>query len=723
MNLCCFPSFQFIKSGSSCPASKKGSKNLLSKLDKFTQRQSATQWRRSLSKNCFRRGNGCRALACLFFSPRLVPPSTPAAESSLQELTEMSIEDLMQIEVTSASKKPQRVSDAAAAIFVITQEDLRRSGATSIPEALRMVPGLEVARINSGNWAITSRGFNNYIANKLLVLMDGRNLYQPLFAGTYWDMVDTVLQDIDRIEVIRGPGAALWGANAVNGVINIITRKAEDTQGGLLVAGSGTLERLFGSLRYGGKLGADTYLRAYGKYLNRDDFPRVSGEDATDGLKSARCGFRMDSEFSPDNSLTVQGDFARNTTDEVSEALSLTPPSYRQTFEGFDYREAYLLGRWQRRFSATSNLSLQAYYDRHDREATDNREKRDTFDAELQHNFTWGGRQEIVWGLGYRYTNGDFTSDSLYFVDSREGHDLFSGFIQDEILLVQDRLHLILGSKFEHNDYTGFEIQPTGRLLWTPDENHTLWGSISRAVRTPSWGESYGSIPTAVLPPMPLNPFPTVISLNGNDNLDSEELIACELGYRFHPGPHFSFDATAFYNDYSNLINGRLGEPQLVTTPTPHVEMPINGVNNLEGKSYGFEFAADWKALPRWRLQAAYTYLQLILRVKDGEEFYLDATDGRSPHNQFSLRSSLDVTKTVELDAWLRYTDRIKSLGIPAYTALDLRLAWKPRLDLELALVGQNLLDEEHPEFYQSGLLANTTEVPRSVYGQVIWKF
>jgi len=664
----------------------------------------------------------------VFFSGLFIPQAL-AANSTLDELTEMGIEDLMQIEITSVSKKPQRVSGAAAAVFVITQDDIRRSGATSIPETLRMAPGLEVARIDSNKWAITSRGFNSFLANKLLVLLDGRTVYQPLFSGVYWDMQDVIMQDIDRIEVIRGPGATLWGANAVNGVINILTKKAKDTQGGLLVAGTGTVERGFGSLRYGTKIGKETYLRAYGKYFNRDDFPSVAGGDSSDAWASSRVGFRMDGEGSPDNSFTIQGDLAQNTTDQILYSPSLNPPSYQKPLSDSNYEEGYLLSRWQRTISPTSSFSLQAYYDRHNRKAPDNREKRDTFDLELQHNFKPGNRHEIVWGLDYRYTNASLTSDIPYFrVDSsQEGHNLFSAFVQDEILLIENRLHLILGSKFEHNDYTGFEVEPNGRLLWTPHDSHTFWGSVSRAVRTPSWGEYAGSIPTTVVPPSTADnpgPYPAMITLVGNEDVDSEKLIAYELGYRFHPGNRFSFDTTAFYNDYSNLINGRPGNPEFVATPTPHAAIPINGSNNLEGKAYGIEFSADWKVLPRWRLQAAYTYLQLILDVEDGGDFYLENSDGRSPHNQISLRSSLDLTKAVALDAWIRYVDSIDSLDIPSYATFDLRLAWKPHPAVELSLVGQNLLEDEHKEFYQiNNVGTNASEVPRSVYGQIVWNF
>ncbi|MBN1615130.1 MAG: TonB-dependent receptor [Deltaproteobacteria bacterium] len=668
------------------------------------------------------------AVILLLFLMILCGASPSFAGEDVDDLTELSIEDLMQIEVTSVSKKAQKVSDAAAAVFVITQEDIRRSGVTSIPEALRMAPGIEVARINASKWAVSSRGFNSFLANKLLVLMDGRSVYQPLFAGAYWNLQDTMLENIDRIEVIRGPGATLWGANAVNGVINIITKKAEDTRGGLLTAGAGTQERGFGSVRYGLKTGEGTYLRAYGQYCDRGPFKNPAGDDASDAWGSGRGGFRMDSELFPDNTLTIQGDVSQARSDEATDSPILTPP-YRQTFSGEDSKTANLLARWRHTFSTTSDLSLQVYYDWMDRRAQDNREKRNTLDIDFQHRFALGSRQEIVWGLGYRHTRGVFSTEpnALIVLDPyAKGDQLFSGFVQDDILVFEDKLHLILGSKFEHNDYTGFEIQPSGRFLWMPHAEHTFWGAVSRGVRTPSWGETYGTIPETVIPPFTAanpSPLPAALSLVGTRDLQAEELAACELGYRFHPVERISLDAAAFYHVYAHMIAGHIGTAEMVLTPTPHMVIPIKGDNGMHGKTYGIELAADWRVVPRWRLQAAYTYLYVALEVDEGSLMALENPDGRSPQNQISLRSAFELMKDVEFDAWVRYADRIKSLDLSGYTTLDLRIGWKPNPNVELSLVGQNLLENEHQEFSQMGAFTAAAKVPRSVYGKVLWKF
>lgn len=667
-------------------------------------------------------------IALLFLLAALCGPHPLSAQSRVTDLTELSIEDLMQIEITSVSKKAQKVSDAAAAVFVITQDDIRRSGVTSIPEALRMAPGLEVARIDANKWAISSRGLNNYLANKLLVLIDGRSVYRHLFAGVYWDLHDTMLEDIDRIEVIRGPGATLWGANAVNGVINIITKNARETQGGILVAGAGTHERGFGGLRYGAKVGEESYLRAYGKYFNRGAFPNMAGGKASDAWEAGTGGFRMDSQFSPDSSLTLQGDLARGNVDDITVTPILDPP-YSKTFTGATFSTANLLTRWRRTISATSDLSLQLYYDWSNVKAPDTREIRDTIDVDLQHRFALGSRHDIVWGIGYRYTRGDFSSDSLIAVDPSHKEDqLFSSFVQDDILLIENRLHLILGSKFEHNDYTGVEVQPSGRLIWTPDERHTFWGAVSQAVRTPCWGENSASTAETVIPPFTSenpSPLPTAVTFSGSSDLQSEKLIAYELGYRFYPTKRFAFDLVTFYNVYSSIVAARPDAPEMALTPTPHVVIPIKANNSMYGKTYGIEFAADWRVLPWWRLQAAYTYLQVVLDVREGSLMALENSDGRSPRNQVSLRSSLALTKDIELDAWLRYADRIASLDVPSYTTIDLQLSWKPLPGVELSVVGQNLLQDEHQELYQVSVLGvgTASQVPRGVYGKVVWKF
>jgi iron complex outermembrane recepter protein len=653
--------------------------------------------------------------------------SSPADAYLLPEdLTELSIDALANIEVTTASRKAQRLSDSATAIFVITHEDIRRSGATSIPEALRMSPGLEVARIDGDKWAITSRGFNGRFANKLLVLMDGRSVYSPLFSGVYWDRQDTVMEDIERIEVIRGPGATMWGANAVNGVINIITKNAQQTTGGLVTVEGGNNEGA-GSFRYGDRIG-DTFYRAYGKYRSQGSLVTNTGRDANDSWEISRGGFRIDSVPSEQNTVTLQGDFAHSHHQAEISDPTVTPPYFERKHGAFT-NQGNLLARWHHTYSSSSDLSVQAYYDWQHDGGPNARNIANIFDFDLQHRFGIGKSNDVVWGLGYRRTDGDSRGGFYFTFDPpTRKDDLFSGFLQDDILLIPDRLHLIIGSKVEFNDYTGWEVQPSIRSVWTPDSQQTVWGSVSRAVRTPSWGERNGQTVGGVIPPLTSTnpyPFPVVSTFSGQKDFVSEKLVAYELGYRFHPADTFSVDTTAFYNDYSDIRAGQYGIPYGVGTfpMYDYYVVPLFGNNRMYGNTYGAEMALDWKPTPWWRLQGSYTYLHVSLHVKPGALMVVETSDGSSPHHQFSLRSSFDITKTLEFDAWFRYAGRIRSLDVPSYLTMDLRLGWKPIPALELSAVGQNLFHRRHQEFGSADLQSGGTEIPRSFYVKGTWRF
>ncbi len=651
-------------------------------------------------------------------------PTASAIAYSSDELLSLSLEELVNIEITSVSKKPQTISDSAAAVFVITQDDIRRSGATSIPEVLRLAPGINVAHIDSNKWAITARGFNGRFANKLLVLMDGRSVYTPLFSGVYWDIQDTLLDDIERIEVIRGPGATLWGANAVNGVINIITKHSENTQGILVKGGYGSEEKGFAALRYGGTFGNNANYRAYIKYFNRGGYEAISGGEAADDWNALRGGFRFDSQVNSKDTLTVQGDVYNGTEGQTNQDLSFSPPSYRAiTDEDTTFSGGNLLLRWERTLSETSDLALQTYYDRTERnDKALAKESRDTIDLDFQHRFALGQRQEIVWGLGYRITWDNIEpNEPTVMINKRSQTDhLVSLFMQDEITLKPDLLRLNLGSKLENNDYTGLEIQPNARLIWTPSEEHSLWAAVSRAVRTPSRAEEDASIVIKLIPPGTTNPL-TLITAKGNNDFDSEELLAWELGYRFMPDPTFSLDLTTFLNIYDNL---RTGEPQTPFVPTmaPHLVVPTRLDNKMKAKVWGFEAVADWKIKNWWRLQTVYSFLQddLDYTSDSNDSGSIDLAEGTTPKHQVSLRSSMDLPRNIELDFWLRYTDELTSPEIDDYLTLDIRLGWQPRPGLELVLVGQNLLQNSHQE-YSPEYQTLATEVPRGIYGQVVW--
>ncbi|MBN1141148.1 MAG: TonB-dependent receptor [Deltaproteobacteria bacterium] len=643
--------------------------------------------------------------------------STPTIAADFPDYTHLSIEELMEIEITSAAKKPQQLSQAAAAIFVITAEDIRRSGAISIPEALRMAPGLDVARISANRWAISARGFNGLFANKLLVLIDGRTVYSPFYSGVYWDIQDTLLEDIERIEVIRGPGAALWGANAVNGVINIVTKSAAGTQGGLLSAGAGTEERGFAGARYGGNLGANGHYRVFGKYFNRDDSVYAGDGDAADEGEEARGGFRCDWRGSED-ALTLQGDAFYSESGDTVTKQSLTPPYNEVANFKSRTKGGNILGRWSREFSSQSNLSLQLYYDRSDRDRGYFSEIRDTADLDFQYRFALGERHDIIAGLGYRLTHDDIDTSYVNSTDPDSRTDqLFSAFLQDTVALVVDQLSLTLGSRFEHNDYTGFEIQPSIRLAWTPTRELTLWGAASRAIRTPSRVDRDTRF-NAVIPPAG-GGMPTVISIFPNDDLESEKLYAFEAGFRIVPVPQVSADISAFYNIYDDLIIYVSGSPFVESSPEPeHLVLPEQRRNAGEGKTYGVEVALDWRPWQWWHLKTAYTFLRMSLENDRGR---WESDEGCSPRHQISLQSRLNIGRKTTFDLWLRYVDNLPTLDIDSYFGLDARVAFKVAKDLELSLVGQNLLDDRHPEF--SSFTFRTSELERSIYGKLTWKF
>jgi iron complex outermembrane recepter protein len=639
------------------------------------------------------------------------------AGTTILELKQLSLEELMGVEITSVSKKEEKLFDAAAAIYVITEEDIQRSGATSIPEALRNVPGVEVARIDSHTWAITVRGFNGTTANKLLVLIDGRSVYTPLFSGVFWDVQDTLLEDVERIEVIRGPGATLWGANAVNGVINIITKSAKQTQGLLVTGGGGTEERGFGGVRYGGKLAATAQYRFYAKYINRDDTVLPEGSDAGDAWQIGQGGFRIDWDASDKHQLTFQGDLYGGSLGQTSTILSPMPPLMRLNNADTAVAGGNVLGRWVHSISEASDVQFQVYYDRTERRIPlVFSEERDTFDVDVQHRFSVGQRQDIVWGFGYRFTQDRVgnTFNVSWDPDRRATH-LVSAFVQDEITLVPDRLRLTLGSKFEHNDFTGFEIQPNARLAWTPTARQTVWASVSRAVRTPTRLDRDIRLNGQVIPGTPV----TVLVVFGSRNFASEELLAYELGYRLQPHARLFLDAAAFYNVYDRLLS--IEGPAPAQPSPPAVAIPFVLANNVEGETYGLELWANYQIADWWRWQAGYTYLHMHLRTKLGssDTISVASAEGSSPQHQFFLRSWLDLPADLEFDTTLRYVDALPNQSVRAYTALDVRLGWRPIKNLELAVIGQNLLDNRHLEFSSTF----RTEIQRGVYGKITWRY
>ena len=635
--------------------------------------------------------------------------------------------------IFSASRREQKVLQTSAAVFVISNDDIRRSGVTSIPDALRMVPGLQVAQVNANTWAITARGFNGENANKLLVMIDGRTVYHPTFSGTLWRTKDVLLEDVERIEVIRGPGAAMWGANAVNGVINVITRSASNTYHGLSVtAGGGSEDKALGAIRYSGKLTDNLHYRTYMKYADKDNLKLEGGGNPNDNWEKFQGGFRIDGDLTQHDSLTLQGDLYKGNGGSLRDVTAPIAPFTFRSNVGEDFSGGNVLSRWRHRFSDTSDLSLQLYFDRTQDRTTysafnDSSEAViNTYDADLQHYFQLGGRQEVTWGLGFRYIEDDQDNAvNFSFAPASRDYLLYSAFIQDQVTLVPDRLKFLFGSKFEHNDFSGFQIQPNARLIYTPDNKQALWAAVSYAVRTPNRLDH----DTNLLYFSRLNPNESgsdaFLALQSNRNFDSEELMAYELGYRIAPKENISIDIAAFYNVYDKLRSVEAGLSfDETTNGTSHKVNLVTYGNNARGETYGLETAAQWQALKWWRLQTSYSYLQIQLHT-DSTSLFQDVEEGQSPHHQFNFRSSMDLPHNVQLDAFLRYVDMLRykdyypERKIDSYMEMDVRLGWKPVKNIELSISGRNLLDSSHAEF--KALIRNmpVIEVQRSVFGQV----
>lgn len=612
---------------------------------------------------------------------------------SVQQIKKMSVEELMNIEVTSVSKRPEKLSEVASAIQVITQEDIRRSGAVNLPDALKLSPNLQVAQYNAYAWVISARGFNNVFSNKLLVMIDGRTVYSPLFAGVFWDAQSIPLQDIDRIEVISGPGGTLWGANAVNGVINIITKKAKDTQGLYVsAAGGNSLHDQFVA-RYGGRIGKAVTYRVYGQRNDIDPTLNINKQDNADDWNFNQGGLRMDYDAGGADKLSLQASFEGGT-----EHTNPGPSS-------FDDQSA--MGQWAHRFSEKSDLQVQAYYNRtwrRDIPGTIN-DQMQTYDVDLQHHFQLGKTNNMVWGAGYRLMRDNSQSTTIFFgfLPAIRNLELCNAFVQDEIQLAPDKLKLTVGSKLLHNIYTGFEWQPSARLTWLPGRQQTIWAAVSRAVRTPSRIDVDYHIPVYPVPD-------DVQHVGGGPDFVSEKLMAYELGYRLQPISGASLSIAGFYNQYDDLYS-------VEVVPGTKTYLIQNG---MEGNSQGVELSGLYQVTGNWQLRGGYTFFHKNVRDKPGHSF--DTTyEGTDPQGQAVLQSMLDLDKHFQLDLTGRYvSSRPLSVvaGVPvvnAYSNLDARLAWHSG-KLEVSVVAQNMVNDTHIEFASS-------RIPRNIYGKIAFGF
>jgi len=643
------------------------------------------------------------------------------AERQQGDLTRVSIESLMDVEVTSVSKKEQKLSQVAAAIFVITQEEIHRSGATNIPDLLRMVPGLDVAQINANTWAISARGFNLQFANKLLVVIDGRAVYTPLFGGVYWDTQDVPLEDIERIEVIRGPGGTVWGANAVNGVINVITKKAAETQGVLATAIGGTQVQGAGTIQYGGKITGSTGYRVFTKYVNNDHFPDLNGESAEDGWRLLHSGFRVDTELSKKDSLTTQGDIYTGEEGATIVHSILSPPGNVNVEELAALSGGNVLSRWNHVFSDRSDTTLQFYFDRYERDGPESDEDRDTFDFDFQNHIVLGRRQDLIWGAGYRHS-ADQTVGTIdqSFVPANYAGDLFNVFVQDQITLKPNRVSLYVGSKLQNNYFSGFDLEPSARLAWTPSNRRTFWAAISRASRTPSRRDTGLNAVLAALP------GPAEVVLVGNPNRKAEHVIAYETGYRAQPTDRLSVDMTIFLNDYHGLETLESLPPFFNPNSAPPLLVhPVSLGNKMYGTTEGLEASVKWKATNRWTLSPGYSFLQMHLHTESTSVDTASVADaqGSTPRHQAQLRSHFEFSSNFAWDMSAYFVGRLPAQFVASYTRLDTQLTWRLAERMELSLVGQNLLTDHHAEFNDQLQSVNSSQVKRSAFAKITWQF
>jgi iron complex outermembrane receptor protein len=634
---------------------------------------------------------------------------------SLEDLEKMSLDELMEVQVYSASKRPEKLSETPSSAFVLTSKDIQKAGATSIPEALRLVPGVQVAQINSNNWAISIRGFNRQFSNKLLVLVDGRAVYTPLFAGVFWNDLDYVLEDIDRIEVIRGPGGTLWGANAVNGVINIITKEARKTQDNYASITTGTFDNTIAEYRYGGNIREINHYRAYGKFRKQSDFKRVGVDKSNDDdWQRGQTGFRYDFRDSDFDPVTVQGDYYYGRRLSNLQVPTSTLPFVRNDDFTEDSTGGNFMFKWNKPTGDLKN-ELTGYVDYQYRDSNPiNQQELTTYNAEYQGNYDKIERHEFTLGTGYRLITSNLNSTNLIsYTPETKNISIFNAFLQDKYSIINKKLFLTLGSKVDHNDFTGFEVQPNARLLYQISKSHSIWAAVSRAVRTPSIAEDTSRLAS---PGIPLGAVYSV----GNPSYQSENLHAYELGYRGDITKKLYFDISTFYNDYNDLRTfERISSGPIIA----------KSFNNGTAESYGFEAYAVAGVSEKLDVKAGYTFLTQDSHVKNSTDTSLARDEDRSPNIQYNISTDYKVSETLSWNNYLYYVSDLAyytPLGarrnISDYTRADTVFNWSPKKNLTISIFGRNLFDNWHQEFDEI-LYSTPSEVPRTFGVQARVKF
>lgn len=645
-------------------------------------------------------------------APQPAPPDRidPAA------LKRLSLEELSQLEITTVSKEPAPAFRTPAAVYVVTQDMIRMSGATSIPDVLRLVPGVEVAQIDAGKWAVGIRGFQGRLSRAVQVLIDGRSVYTPLFAGVYWEIQHVMLEDVERIEVVRGPGATIWGSNAVNGVINIITKSSRDTRGMLVSAAAGNVEQGRLNWRYGGGNERLSY-RIYGSGFTRG--PAFHPDDREfDDWRMGQVGFRIDFAANDRDEFTFQGDAYGTIAGQKLVVSTFSPPAAQAIEDNGHYSGQNLRGLWRRNLSSRSDIRIQAYFDRTDRQDLNHHEVRNTADVDFIHR-TRLPRHDVIWGVGARVSPSRFTQtvETVDFIPHEHTYALFSGFLQDEVAILPDRLALTFGSKLEHNSFSGFEVQPSVRVAWTPNNRHTLWGAVARAVRTPSRIEEGFRFSALLQPALPL-----YVRLIGDSEFDPEQLAGYEFGYRTYVRKSLILSLASFHNRYDDLLSVENGLPASETSPPPaRLVLPLHLRNGVKATTSGVELVSLWELKPWWRLGGNYSFLGLDARNKltSNDVSTVGQLESDSPAHKAVVHSSFRLPGELELDLVWRHVSSLRNQRVDAYSTGDIRLGRRITGDLSLDFVGRNLFQPSHAEY--AGDPGGLVQIKRSAYLRVTW--
>jgi iron complex outermembrane receptor protein len=643
-----------------------------------------------------------------------VTAQEPAPALQLKRLT---LEELGEIVVTTVTKSSEQVWRTDAAIHVITNDDIRRSGATSIPEALRLAPGVQVARIDTSRWAVGIRGFASQFSQSLLVLVDGRSVYTPMFAGVYWAIQDLLLEDVDRIEVIRGPGGTIWGTNAVNGVINIITKPAVETQGIFAAVSGGNVDRVVGEFRYGGRARDDLHYRVSARAFDRGP-QHHPGFGSFDDWSMGEASMRADWKPSGGDTLTVLARAYNGSEGKLTGIATYVPPAQTTVDAPDDVSGGHLLAQWRRTFGAGRELRFQGSYDRTNRSGAQFGETRDTMDLDFAHQQPLGRRHTLRWGAGARWSPSTFeqTIDTLDFQPREQTHRVYSLFAQDEVAIASRRGHLTGGLKFEHNEHTGWEVQPTGRFLWAFSTRNTAWAAVTRAVRIPS------RLDRDIELNGNLNPAPaTYLRIAGSPDFDAERTLAYEAGYRQLFSDKVFVDVAAFHNRYSDLNGIGAATVFAETDPIPHTVVQVQFANAVEGTTTGFEISPSWALAPWWTVRGAYSFLALDLRNMPGfnNPANVQTQEDSSPRHQVYVQSVLSVARRLEFQQTFRAVSALSGQQVPAYQALDLTGIGQLARNIELSAGVHNLLDANHPEF---GGTPGGVGIRRSFYVRLTWR-